>query len=530
MRADQFLIGDIPSKCARLYPEKIALVFQQRRLTFREVADRCNRLANGLLGLGVKRGERVAVLLGNCSEYLELYFAVPKIGAVIVPLNTRFITKELVYVLADCEAETLVLGGHYVETFRAMAPELPHIKRVVCVGTPPPEMNQYESIIQGAAPSEPSMDLDEEDTAFLMYTGGTTGRPKGVMLSHKNLMSSNMAFVMTKALHCRRHLSEAVVLVTTPIYHLGSIGGTLMPSFYVGARCIIMERFDPVKALELVEKEKVTYLPLYPVMFHTVMDIQEERKYDISSLEVIAYGSAPLSPATLRRAMKVFGCDFHQSFGQTESSACYITFLGPEDHRPEGPERLVRRLYSVGREALNAQIRIVDDQDRELPPGEVGEIVLRGPHVMKGYWKMPELTSETLRGGWLHTGDMGRMDEDGYVFLVDRKKDMIISGSYNIFPKEVEEVLLEHPAIEQAAVIGVPDEKWGESVKAICVLKQGAEATEEELIAFCKERMASFKKPRSVEFVRELPLTSLGKVNKVALREKYWEGQERRIH
>ncbi len=530
MRADQFLVGDIPTKCARLFPDKEGVVFQERRLTFREVADRCNRLANGLLKMGVKKGERVAVLLGNCSEYLELYFSIPKIGGVIVPLNTRFITKELVYVLADCEAETLVLGSSYLESFRAMAHELPWIKRVVCVGPSPPGMAQYESIIREAPPSEPTVEMDEGETAFLMYTGGTTGKPKGVMLSHRNVMSSNMTFVMTKAQHSRRPLSEAVVLITTPIYHLGAIGGTLMPSFYVGARCIIMERFDPVKALELVEKERVTYLPLYPVMFGTVMDIQEERGYDLSSLEVVAYGSAPLSPSTLRRAIKVFGCDFHQGFGQTESSACYITFLGPEDHRLEGPQHLVRRLYSVGREALNAHVRVVDDQDRELPPGEVGEIVVRGPHVMKGYWKMPELTSETLRGGWLHTGDMGRMDEDGYVFLVDRKKDMIISGSYNIFPKEVEDVLAEHPAIQQAAVVGVPDEKWGETVKAVCVLKEGTEATEEEIIGFCKERMASFKKPTSVEFVKELPLTSLGKVNKVALREKYWEGHERRIH
>lgn len=530
MRADQFLVGDIPTKCARLFPDKVGVVFQEKRLTFREVANRCNRLANGLLALGVKKGERVAVLLGNCSEYLELYFAIPKIGAVIVPLNTRFITKELVYVLTDCGAETLVLGSTYLESFRAMAPDLPQLEHVVCVGPSPPGMSQYESIIQEADPSEPVLDLDQEDTAFLMYTGGTTGKPKGVMLSHRNIMSSNMAFVMTKALYSRRHLSEAVVLITTPIYHLGSIGGTLMPSFYAGGRCIIMEKFEPVKVLELVERERVTYLPLYPVMFKTIMDIQEERGYDLSSLEVVAYGSAPLSPTTLRRAMKVFACDFHQGFGQTESSACYITFLGPEDHRPEGPGHLVQRLYSVGREALNAQVRVVDDQDRVVPPGEVGEIVVKGPHVMKGYWNMPELTSETLRGGWLHTGDMGRMDEDGYVFLVDRRKDMIISGSYNIFPKEVEDVLSEHPAIQQAAVVGVPDEKWGEAVKAVCVLKEGAEVTEEEIIAFCKERMASFKKPASVEFVKELPLTSLGKVNKVALRERYWEGHERRIH
>jgi long-chain acyl-CoA synthetase len=530
MRTDQFLLGYIPTKNARLFRDKTAIVFKDRRFTFRQVADRCNRLANGLRDLGVSPGEKVAVLLSNCSEYVELYFAIPKIGATIVPLNTRFIAKELLHVLRDSEAETLVLGSTYVDIFRSLASQLKGIKRLVCLDAGPKDMTAYETLIKEGSTKEPDVAIDEEDVAFLMYTGGTTGMPKGVMLSHRSMMSSNMTFVMTKALCSWKSLADGVVLITTPIYHIGSMGGTLMPSFYAGATCIIMERFDPLVALETIERERVTYLPLYPVMFRAVMDLQEERKHDISSLEIVAYGSAPLSPEILKRAIKVFGCDFHQGFGQTECSACYVSFLGPEDHRIEEFPHLVERLSSVGRESLNAVVGIVNDKDQEVPPGEVGEIVVRGPHLMKGYWRMPELTAETMRGGWLHTGDMGRMDKEGYIYLVDRRKDMIISGSYNIFPKEIETVLLEHPAIQKAAVIGVPHEKWGETVKAICTLKEGAKVTEEEVIAFCRENMASFKKPTSVEFVKELPMTSLGKLNKVALREKYWKGHERRIH
>ena len=519
-------IHETLDRARRLYARREALVCGDTRLTYGELAERVDRLTGALIGQGVEPGDRVGILMLNCHRYMESYLAVERAGAVLAPLNHRLAPAELVYILNDAEASFLILGAELLPLYEACKAELRTVRGVMVTDLPPhpPSLLDYETALHRAEPlRQVARAWDEHDMVQLYYTSGTTGRPKGVMLSQRNVMSNAYHAVIT-----HRFSEHDVYIHAAPMFHLADAWAAWTVS-WLGARHVFMRQFNPQEWLELVRRERVTVSLLVPTMINAIVNFPGVERYDTSSLRLITFGASPMPEDRLRAAMKVLGCGFSQLYGMTET-APFATQLVPEDMVTEGDERLVRRLGSCGREIAGVQVRVVREDDAEVAPGEVGEIVMRGPNVMLGYWRQPEVSAETLRGGWMHSGDLATVDEEGYVYIVDRKKDMIITGGENVYSTEVEDALYRHPAVLEAAVIGVPDEKWGERVHAVVVLKAGQQAEAAELSDFCRQHIAGYKIPRSVEFAEALPKTGSGKIQKADLREKHWSGYERRVH
>ena len=510
------------SIASAICPEKTAIVFEGKRYTFSQLNERVNRVGNALLNLGVQKGDRVAMLQVNTNQCVETYFAVAKIGAIYVPLNFRAKGNELTYMLNSSESSTLFIGERYIDLVNSIKPELASVKNFVSLDSKYDGMLYYEDMIKTAPADEIIIDIGDEDTTILMYTAGTTGFPKGVMLSH-----NSFAIYVLENVSPPDPVVEEGNILTVPLYHVAGIQA-MMAAIY-GGRTLVMERqFEAKEWLGLVEAEKANRAMMVPTMLKQLMDHPEFSKYDLSSLKVITYGAAPMPLEVIRRAVELFpGVSFINAFGQTETAST-ITTLSPEDHNITGTdeekEKKLKRLSSIGRPMSDVEMKIIDEESNELPAGEVGEIVARGPRVMSGYWKDEEKTEQTIdKDGWVHTGDMGYMDEDGYFFLAGRATDIIIRAGENISPEEIEGVLHSHPKVDEAAVIGVPDEEWGEVPMAVIVVKKGEESTAEELMEYCRANLASFKRPRSVVFVDELPRNPMGKVLKRVLREQYAE-------
>lgn len=522
-RHDEMLLQDLLRRNAKLFPNKTAVVFQNNRFNFRELQERTNRLANGLMHLGVQKGDRVGVLLNNCHQYVELYFATPKAGAIITPLNYRLAGRELSWIINNAEANVFIFQENYFPTVEAIKSELKSVNHYICTEGDRQGLVNYEELIAQSSAEEPEVDVHDEDVMSIFYTSGTTGKPKGAMLTHRNMISNSQVINIEQKIKV-----GDVFLIISPLYH------TITPAcmyahMYRGNTNVAIDRFDPQLMLEAIQNERVTHVFLVPAMITFTLEYPEIKKFDLSPLRMIWYGGSPMPVNRIKQAKGVFGCELGQGFGMTEIGPCFVSVLSPEDHIVLSPEQ-ERRLISVGRNYSNTEVKIVDDADREVPIGTVGEICVQGPNVMKGYWRMPQESAEALKGGWFHTGDLGRFDEEGFLYVVDRKKDMIISGAENIYSAEVENALSSHPAVLEVAVIGVPDEKWGEAVKAVVVLREGMKATEEELIEHCKQRLASYKKPKSIDFMERLPRNVMGKILKTELREKYWKGYEKRVH
>ncbi len=514
-------LGDMINDNAQKYPDKTAFIFENTSYTFKEVNQRINRLVNALADLGVDKGDRVGILAHNCPQYFEV-FGLGKAGRVCVPLNHRSVGRELVYLINDSEINTLIVERQFVDTVNPIRHGLDLVNNYICLDAAVDNMLGYEQLIGRFPPDEPTTDVKPDDPCVLFYTSGTTGHPKGAIHTHKSLVAE------IKVRHDDFRPSD-VALCVMPFFHVGGSAANLFPAFAAAATIVILSEFDETGVLAAIEKEKVTYVGLVPAMIIRLLEHSDLGQYDLSSLRTIMYVGAPMPLEALRKGIGYFGGIFTQLFGQTET--LNVAVLDKEEHRVEGSPKELRRLESAGCPLGEGEIRIVDERGHDVPLGEAGEIIVRSDRMMTGYWKMPEETAKTIKDGWLHMGDVGRMDEHGYIYLVDRKKDMIISGGENIYSREVEEVLYMHPAVLEAAVVGVPDEKWGESVKALVVLKEGAPACcEEEIIDFCREHLASYKKPRSVEFRESLPKTASGKIKKSEIREPYWEGYERRIH
>ena len=510
------------------YPDHTALVYKDVRRTFREVHGRINRFAKGLLHLGLRKGDRVGMLLRNCCEFIETDFALSKTGMVRVPLNARLTGSDHEYMLNDSGSNTLIFGEGFTETVQAINPRLKTVKRFIRVSEGRSTENllradDYEDLIEKNSPDEPLSEITEEDLHTLFYTSGTTGKPKGAMLTQRSWANVAINLVLDYG----PMTEEDVILNTQPLSH--GAGFFVLPYFIRGGTNVLIPEFKPSIVFETIEREKVTVLKLVPSMLYQLMEAPEKTRYDLSSLHSIIYGGSPIAVPRLIEAVRFFGKKLVQLYGQGEVPMC-ISTLSRRDHLIEGPEEAVKRLSSAGKPCLNVEVRVVNGNGKDLVPGEVGEVIVRGYHMMKGYWNLPEATSETIRNGWVHTGDLGYFDSKGYLFLVDRIRDVIISGAFNIYPKEIEDVIVTHPKVKEVTVIGVPDEKWGEAVKAVVVPKEGATLEEEEIIEYCRTRMASFKKPKSVDMVRELPRNPYGKVLKTALKEPYWKGHERRIH
>jgi len=501
-------------------PDKAAIVFEDKRYTFSQLNERVNRLANGLLNLGVKKGDRVSLIQVNCNQCVETYFAVAKTGAIYLPLNFRAKEKEFTYMLNTAEATTLIIGERYIPMIKSIQPELKYLKNLISIETKHDDMLYYEDIINSSPADEVFTEIDEDETTILMYTAGTTGFPKGVMLSH-NSFSSYMLENVSPA----DPESDESNILTVPLYHVAGIQA-MMAAIY-GGRTLVMERqFEPEEWMTLVENEKANRAMMVPTMLKQLLDHPNFKKHDLSSLRVITYGAAPMPLPVIRKALEEFpGVSFINAFGQTETAST-ITALGPEDHvltgTEEEKEKKIKRLASIGKPMADVEMKVIDDDGNTLGPNEVGEILARGPRVMSGYWKDEEKTAKTIdKDGWVHTGDVGYVDEDGYYFLSGRSSDMIIRAGENISPEEIENVIREHPEVEDVAVIGVPDETWGEEPRAVVIPKKGEKPTEEEIMEYCRKHLASFKRPKSVIFVDELPRNPMGKLIKKDIREKY---------
>ena len=513
-------VGHILSTAAEHHPEQAAFIWGDQVTSYSQANTRADALAAGLRELGLKPGERVGILMWNCPQLLESFFATWKAGGCIVPLNARLVADEVTYHLEDPRAIAVVFGEEFREMMAQIRERLPSVRHFVCTGKPLPGQIAYEELLGSHIGSAaPAVDVDDHDLAWLFYTSGTTGRPKGAMLTHGNLTFMAVGWVADLM-----HLEpEDVGLHAAPLTH-GAGFHSLALALKASPQVILKShRFDVETFCAMVAKHRVTNTWVVPTQIKMLMKYPELKKWDLSSLKWLVYGGSPMYIEDLKEALRGIGPVFVQLYGQGETPMTG-TYLRPKEHVTEGPES--QRLASCGRARSGIEVRILGEDDRELPRREVGEICVRGPTVMKGYWERPEATAESLRSGWLHTGDVGYMDEHGYVYILDRTKDMIISGGSNIYPREIEEVLLQHPAISEVCVIGVPDELWGEAVMAVVVPKQEAQVTPEEIIAFAGERMASYKKPKSVDFVTELPKSAYGKILKRELRARYVARQE----
>ncbi|HLV80586.1 MAG TPA: long-chain fatty acid--CoA ligase [Chthonomonadaceae bacterium] len=508
------LLSDIITQGKRDYPNHVALIFRDQTTTYGELAVGVERLAAGLEVMGIQPGERIALLLPNCPPFVLGYHAAARMGAVVVPANPLLKPPELEYIWRDADARLVITAPPLLAGVQAARQNLPGLRHVVTIGEEKPEgisglvtlteMMQV-GVMTLAAQGGPELPQDENGCAVIIYTSGTTGHPKGAMLSHKNL-TRNVEQVQG-ALHFDEHDRFLTVL---PLFH--SFAGTVCMNTALAAGCgsVLMESFAPARALEAIEKHRVTIFCGVPAMFNALLQFPPDRDYDLSSLRLFVSGGAPLPAATLAALELRFGVPVIEGDGPTECSP--VTSVNPL----EGP----RKTGSVGLPLPGVEIAIFDDDDRSLQADEVGEIVVRGDNVMLGYLHQPEATAEAMRSGWYHTGDLGKIDADGYVYIVDRKKDMIITAGLNVYPREVEEVLYAHPAVAAAAVIGLPDALRGEEVTAVVVRKPEAAVTERELIGYCRERLANYKAPRRVLFKESLPLGGTGKVVKRLLKKE----------
>jgi acyl-CoA synthetase (AMP-forming)/AMP-acid ligase II len=495
----------------------------ERHLTYREAQDAVNRLANAFVAAGLRVGDRVAVLSKNSIEYVLLYFAASKAGIAVVPLNYRLAAPEWTYILGDAQPRVLIAAGQYLTSIDGFRDKLETVERFVASDAS--GLAGWESLqdwIAEGRSKPPERHITEAGDTYQMYTSGTTGHPKGAVLTHR-AVTANVAQIG----HALRLEPADRSLVVTPLFHAGAVPNTF--SCVSRGGCLyVQEDFHPSEVVRALSDERICYAVLVPSMIQACLvgvPDAAERSYD--SLRLIYYGASPIAEWTLRRAIDVFRCGFVQSYGMTEATQA-LTFLSPSDHR-RGLEEQPKLLLSAGLPAEETEIRIVDGNDTPLPNGALGEIVARGPQLMRGYWNRPEESAEVLRGGWLHTGDIGSKDDAGYLYVEDRLKDMIVSGGENVYPRVVEDVLFLHPAIADAAVIGVPDKRWGETVKAVVVLRAGTTASEEEIIGFCQGKLGGFELPRSVDFVDALPRNPSGKVLKRVVREPYWLGRGRRV-
>jgi long-chain acyl-CoA synthetase len=500
-----------------------ATIFQDRQHSWLQFGERIARQAAALTKLGLQSGDRVAVLSLNNDRYMESYFGVPWGGFVLVPINTRLAPPEIVFWLNDSGATVLMVDENFAAMLPKIQDQLETVKHVVFLGdgAPPQGMLSFEGLLDGVS-AMPAVENQSEDLAMLYYTGGTTGRSKGVMLSQHNVLYNALQFAPRVG-----YRSHSVYLHAAPMFHIADGTCTYAIATSAGSS-VILPAFEPEAALRAIQDHKISITIWVPTMVNMAVHFPGVEDFDLSSLVDMMYGASPMPEAVVRRAMEVMPhTRFHHSYGQTES-APILAMLEPDRHVLDPA---VSKLGSCGQAVLGVELKIVDEDDGEVPAGTVGELCARGDNVMLGYWQQPELTAQALRNGWLHTGDGARMDEDGYVFIVDRVKDMIISGGENVYSAEVEDAIYQHEAVVECAVIGIPHEKWGEQVHAIIRLHDGQNVNDQAIMDHCHALIAAFKCPRSVEFRADpLPLSGAGKILKTALREPFWAGQDKGVN
>ena len=504
------MLGTLTLRNLRLRPEAPAILFEGRTITHRAFAERAFRLTAALRRRGVARGDRVAILAENCPEYLESYAAGELGGWASVTVNYRLAAPEIDTILSDSEPKAIIVGAEFLDRLSPEASS--RLEHVLVIGDASSDVS-YEAALAAEQPEPPPAAPEPDDCAYLIYTSGTTGRPKGVMLSHRGMMEAARITALEK-------LTQPVdrFALSMPLYH---IGGRLTSLSYAlqGCTMVLHRNFRPQEFFESLRKNHVTATLLAPTMLGDLLETTPADRESLPALTRLFYSAAPMPEALLRRGVKAFGPIFTQFYGMTESAGPG-TVLHAHQHILDGPGHVVRRLRSAGQPMIGCDVQVVDPDGVRCPVGESGEIVIRSPSVMTGYWRNPQATAETIRQGWLHTGDVGTEDEEGFVFVIDRLKDMIISGGENIYSREVEDALASHPGVIEAAVIGRPDARWGESVLAFVVRRAAPGVTEESLIDHCRRMIAPYKRPREIRFVDNLPKLPNGKVEKVKLRAR----------
>lgn len=515
------VVGELLLNSVNKYPKRNAIVGDDASITYEELNRRVNRIANNLLAGGLKKGDRLAILLMNCYQFVELIMACAKSGIIMVPVNWRFQAPEIKYVVDNSDACAMIMGEEFIPTMETAAKDIKQIPadKYWVVGSKKfrDAGGLYQDLVKEGSISEPDVKIDPEDILCIGYTSGTTGFPKGAVTLHKTGVETavvmNLEFVT----------SYMVNLIVMPTFHSNSINN-VMASFLSGMTIHIyhLRGFNGEEILQIIDKYKVNISSMVPTMYNIILALPEEvrNKYDVSSMTTLLSSSAPISAKTKKEILSFFkNGKLYEGYGATETGV--VTALRPEDQ--------LRKLNSVGQAVFGKQIKILDPDGNEMKPGEIGEIYTRGINIFKGYLKNPEATKAAFRGDWCAVGDMGYVDEENYLYLVDRKNDMIISGGENIYPTEVEKVIYAHPSVREVAIVGVPDEFWGESVKAVVLLKDGMSATPEEIIELTKGKLAGYKRPRTVDFVTELPMTPTGKILRRLVKEKYWKGKDSRI-
>jgi acyl-CoA synthetase (AMP-forming)/AMP-acid ligase II len=516
-------LADIVRTRAKTLGNAVAYEFEGRQTSFAEFDRLTNRVANGLKALGIRPRERIAYLGKNSDIYFELLLGAMKANVVMAPVNWRLAAPEIAFIVADCKARVLFVGPECVTQVRAVQSQLPDLRTVITTEGGAPEWQDYAAWRDAQSAEDSRIEIGPQDVAIQLYTSGTTGKPKGAMLSHANLLNLAETGEGEKP-DWNKWTEDDVSLVAMPVFHIGGSGWGLL-GLYHGAKGVIAREFDPTKVLDFIEQSRITKLFMVPAAMQFVVRQPRARSVDFSRLKYMLYGASPIPAALLKECIEVFGCGFVQLYGMTETTGSIVA-LAPEDH-VEGLERM----RSAGKALPGVELAILDPNGRKLPPGEVGEIATRSGSNMVGYWNLPEATARTLdRDGWLRTGDAGYMDNDGYLYIHDRIKDMIISGGENIYPAEVESAICDHPDVAEAAVVGVPDETWGEAVKAIVVMKPGKQTTPSDIINFTRTRIASFKTPKTVDFLDALPRNASGKILRRHLRDPYWEGSDRKVN
>jgi acyl-CoA synthetase (AMP-forming)/AMP-acid ligase II len=515
-------LAEMCSQQAQLRPDAIAFIADDDRQTFSQLNLSSNQVGHGLTAADVKTGSRVAILGKDTVAHYEILFGCAKIKAVLVDLNWRLAAPELLYILNDAETEILFVGQEFFPVVESLLSELTSIRTLIALDGSHPSWQAYEEWKSLQPNTQPAFEYSAEDVAVQMYSSGTTGRPKGVQLANYSFFRLMQGILASGDPWMSLNPAD-VLLLSLPQFHIGGLWWAIQ-GYAVGACGVIVDTFVAWQALQLIERHKVSKAVLVPSMIQLILAEPECEKTDFSSFKGLVYGGSPIAPTLLRKAMETFGCDFFQIYGLTETGNCAVC-LRPADHYPiESP-----RLKAAGRPYPGVEIKIIDGKNRTLPATRSGEICIKSPANMLGYWKNEAATAQTLVDGWLHTGDVGYMDEEGYVYVCDRIKDMIIYAGENLFPAEIEAVLSEHEAVAEVAVIGIPDENWGEVVKAFVVPRKGCEIKQRELIDFARSRIADFKVPKSISFVDALPRNPSGKVLKRVLRAPFWQDQDRQV-
>jgi len=517
--------ADIIYRNALLYSDDEAFIYGSERITFAEFNARVNSLIHALQSMGFTKGDVLGILSWNCLEYTDVYGAAQKGGFIASPFSPRLQEDELEYIINYSEANILFVGPELVPMANSLRPRLPKVKNFISLEGPAPDMMCHRDMLAGYPKEEPNVQIEEDDPVFIFYTSGTTGIPRGALYTHRRAIEDTRTFVI--GLGVERSSKHVQIM---PLFH---VGGTknFWGYFYVGGSNVIMPQrsFNPAATLQMIQDEKATDIHIVATHLASFLALPDVDEYDLSSLRQMFYAASPMPLELLKKGMEMWGPIFVQAYGSTEDGP-NVTTLSKQQHdvldRPPEEQRI---LTSAGFSHAGVHVRIVDDRDNDVEPGEIGEIVVQSKSTMLEWWHKPDETRETVVNGWLHTGDMGRYDEKGYIYIVDRKHDMIVSGGENIYPREVEEIIYQHPSVQEAAVIGIPDPYWVEKVHGVVTLKQGEGLTAQELIDFCKQRLARYKAPKSVEFVDALPKNPAGKILKRVLREKYWEGLERRV-